>query len=249
MTSISIEDVRAYVKQNIGGFHQAKLAKLRSLKLSEVLRRKNPYLFKAKNITLAQDLVRSLLDAYLSSQEEALFGDFLEGLAVFVCKKVHGGWKSSAQGVDLEFDKDGIRFILTVKSGPNWGNSGQVREMKDNFRKAKQIIRSGNSNLHVVAINGCCYGRDTKPDKGDYYKYCGQTFWEFISGNSDLYLDIIKPLGYAAKKRNSEFYKEYSQIVNRFTSEFSREYVIDGEINWSALVQFNSGKPEPKLEK
>ncbi|MDD5038610.1 MAG: PmeII family type II restriction endonuclease [Dehalococcoidales bacterium] len=241
MTSIRIEDVIAYVKQNIGSFHQAKIAKLRSLRLSEVLRRKNPYLFKAKNVTLAQDLVRSLLDAYLSSQEETLFGEFLEGLAIFINKKVYGGWKSSAQGIDLEFDKLGTRFILAIKSGPNWGNSSQVRKMKDDFRKAKQTIRSNNSNLYVTAINGCCYGRTTKPDKGDYYKYCGQTFWEFISGNPDLYLSIIQPLGYSARKRNSEFYKEYSQIINRFTSEFSQKYVIDGEINWSALVQFNSG--------
>ncbi|MHB8174419.1 MAG: PmeII family type II restriction endonuclease, partial [Nitrospirota bacterium] len=21
-------------------------------------------------------------------------------------------------------------------------------------------------------MNGCCYGRDNKPDKGDYFKYC-----------------------------------------------------------------------------
>ena len=48
---------------------------------------------------------------------------------------------------------------------------------------------------------------------------------------------------------DSSFYKEYSQIVNRFTFEFSQQYVIDGEINWNALVQFNSGKPEPKLKK
>ena len=249
MTLIKIEDVTAYVKQNIGSFHQARLDNLRSLKLSKILRRKNPYLFKAKNITLAQDLVQILLDAHLSSQEETLFGDFLEGLAIFINKKVFGGWKSSAQGVDLEFDKDGTRFILAIKSGPNWGNSSQIRKMKDDFRKAKQAIRSNNSNLHVTAINGCCYGRNTKPDKGDYYKYCGQTFWEFISGNPDLYLKIVKPLGYAARKRNSEFYREYSQIVNRFTSEFSQKYVIDGEINWNALVQFNSGKPKPKPKK
>ncbi len=242
MTAIRIEDVRAYVRQNIGSFHQARLASLRSLKLSKILGRKNPYLFKAKNITLAQDLVRTLLDAHLSSQEETLFGDFLEGLAIFINKKVYGGWKSSAQGIDLEFDKAATRFILAIKSGPNWGNSSQVRKMKDDFRKAKQTIRSSNSDIHVTAVNGCCYGRNTKHDKGEYYKYCGQTFWEFISGNPDLYLKIIQPLGYAARKRNSEFYKEYSQIVNRFTSEFSQKYIINGEINWNALVQFNSGK-------
>ena len=29
-------------------------------------------------------------------------------------------------GIDLEFDKDGVRYIVTIKSGPNWGNSSQI---------------------------------------------------------------------------------------------------------------------------
>jgi hypothetical protein len=40
------------------------------------LKRKNPYLFKAKNILTAQDLVKNLLDAYLQSQEETTFKEF-----------------------------------------------------------------------------------------------------------------------------------------------------------------------------
>ena len=135
MNLIKIEDVRTYVKQNIGNFHQARLDSLKTLKLNKLLRRKNPYLFKAKNVMLAQNLVQILLDAHLSSQEEAIFGDFLEGLAIFINSKVYGGWKSSAQGIDLEFDKDGTRYILAIKSGPNWGNSSQIRKMKEDFKK------------------------------------------------------------------------------------------------------------------
>lgn len=242
MTEIRIEDVKTYVEQNIGSFHKARLESLKTLPLNKILQSKNPYLFKAKNILLAQDLVRMLLDAHLSSQEETMFGKFLEGLAIFINKQVYGGWKSTAQGIDLEFDKDNTRFIVAIKSGPNWGNSSQIRKMKDDFRKAQQTLRTGNSRLHITAVNGCCYGRNTKPDKGDYFKYCGQMFWEFISGNSDLYLKIIKPLGYSARKRNSEFHNKYSQIVNRFTSEFSDKFVTNGEINWESLVQFNSAK-------
>jgi hypothetical protein len=241
MPSIKIQDVRNYVQQNIGDFHSGRLQSIRQLKLNQILRRKNPYLFKAKNVLLAQDLVRILLDAYLSSQEETIFGNFLEGLAIYINGKVYSGWKSSAEGIDLEFNKGGIRYIVTIKSGPNWGNSGQIRNMKDDFKKAERTIRTSASNLHVVAINGCCYGRDSKPDKGDYYKYCGQRFWEFISGNSDLYLKIIKPLGYKARQKNAEFYREYAQIVNKFTLEFGKKFVdAQGKIDWDILVKFNS---------
>lgn len=247
MASIKITDVSQYVEDNIGHFHAGRLERLKKLKLYNILARKNPYLFKAKNILLAQDLVKILLDAYLSSQEETIFGNFLDGLAIYVNNKVYHGWKSSAQGIDLEFNKDNIRYIVAIKSGPNWGNSSQIRKMQDDFKKAKQTIRSSSSNLHVVAINGCCYGRNTKTDKGNYHKYCGERFWKFVSGNPDLYLKIIKPLGHSAKEKNDEFKEKYAQIINKFTSEFSEKFVVNGSINWDLLVQYNSAISKPKI--
>jgi hypothetical protein len=119
MRQIKISDVKIYVESNIGTFHSNRLQNLRKLKLNQILKRKNPYLFKAKNILTAEKLVQTLLDAHLSSQEEAIFGNFLEGLALFINEKVYGGRKSSAEGIDLEFDKDGIRYIVSIKSGPN----------------------------------------------------------------------------------------------------------------------------------
>jgi hypothetical protein len=244
MVSIKIEEVGKYVEKNIGSFHNGRLESLRKLKLNKILERKNPYLFKSKNILLAQDMVKILLDAHLSSQEETIFGNFLEGLAIFVNQRVFAGQKSTTQGVDLEFNKGKTRYIVAIKSGPNWGNSSQIRKMQDDFRKAKQIIRAGSLKIQVVAVNGCCYGRDSKPDKGEYFKYCGQKFWEFISGNSDLYIKIIKPLGYSAREKNEAFQKEYARILNQFTLEFSKTFVKKGIIDWEALIKFNSADLE-----
>jgi hypothetical protein len=96
MKQLNQNDVVEFVEANIGDFHQRRADSFQKLKLSQVLKRKNPYLFKAKNISTAQDLVKLLLDAHLSSQEEAIFGEFLEKLAIFVCNKVFYGKKSSA---------------------------------------------------------------------------------------------------------------------------------------------------------
>lgn len=79
-----------FVEANIGDFHERKLESLKKLKLIGILKRKNPYLFKAKNILTAQDLVKGLMDAHLSSQEETIFGEFLEELAIFACSTVFG---------------------------------------------------------------------------------------------------------------------------------------------------------------
>lgn len=240
MPQIEIHDVQGYIEKNIDNFHFTRLQSLKKLKLIEILRRKNPYLFKAKNILTAQDLVKNLLDAHLSSQEETKFGDFLEGLAIFINGIVYNGKKSSAEGIDLEFSKDNIQYVISIKSGPNWGNSRQINKMKDDFKKAQKILRSNNSNIQIVSVNGCCYGRDNNPDKGDYFKYCGQNFWKFISDNSDLYVEIIEPLGHKAKEKNQEFLEEYSQIINKFTLEFSNNFCVNGKIDWIALVKFNS---------
>ena len=205
MEKLNLKDVIQYVENNIGTFHEKRIQSVDDLKLSKVLKRKNPYLFKAKHVLTADQIVRGIVDAHISSNEETIFGDWLEGLAIFINSKVYGGYKSGIVGIDLEFDKDGYRNIVTIKSGPNWGSSSQIIKLAADFKRAKTTLRTSNSQLNIRAINGCCYGRDNKPDKGDYLKYCGQRFWEYISGNDNLFIEIIEPLGYKAKEKNDDF--------------------------------------------
>ena len=243
MQKLKIDRVIEYVEKNIDVFHKKRIERLSKLKLKTVLKKKNPYLFKAKYLLTSEQIIRSLTDAFISSNEETIFGDWLEGLAIFINKEVYGGWKSGIPGIDLEFDKNNIRYIVTIKSGPNWGNSSQQKKMKSDFIVAKKTLRTSNSGLQIEAINGCCYGKDNNPDKGDFFKYCGQRFWEFVSNNSELYTEIIEPLGYQAKERNHEFNIVYSKMINNFTKLFIDDFCdSNGEINWTKLVQFNSAK-------
>ena len=244
MKPLSLNDVTKYVEDNIGHFHQKRISSLDGLSLKNVLKRKNPYLFRAKYVLTAGDLIKGVVDAHISSHEETIFGDWLEGLAIFINGKVYGGRKSGIQGIDLEFDKDGVRYIVNIKSGPNWGNASQIAKMQSEFKTAQKTLRTSNSGIHVIAVNGCCYGKNTKPDRGNYFKYCGQTFWEFISGDSELYTEIIEPLGHMAREKNEEFRQSYAQMINKFTMEFGHEYCNTyGVINWKKLVEFNSSAP------
>lgn len=248
MYRLNPKDVLRYVEDNISTFHQKRIATLDKLKLSKVLKRKNPYLFKAKHVLTSEQIIRSLVDAHISSNEETIFGDWLEGLAIFICGKVYRGWKSGIPGIDLEFNRDSIRYIVNIKSGPNWANKSQKDKMLAEFTDAKRAIATSGSKVNVIAVNGCCYGKGRNPHKfpkngGDYYKYCGQEFWEFISGNAELYKDIIEPLGFKAKEQNQAFLVSYAQIVNKFTIEFSKQYCKEnGAINWGLIVELNSGR-------
>jgi len=129
MENLNLKDVLQYVEENIGTFHEKRIKSLDSLMLSKVLKRKNPYLFKAKYVMTSEQIIRGIVDAHISSSEEGIFGDWLEGLAIFINGKVYGGDKSSADGIDLEFVNDDIHYLVSIKSGPNWGNKSQKDKM------------------------------------------------------------------------------------------------------------------------
>ncbi len=240
---MNINELYGFVEENIEIFHEKRIEKINKLKLQKLLKRKNPYLFKAKNILTAQEFVENLLSAHLSSQEEAIFGEILEKMAIFVNYLVYKGVKSSAEGIDLEFEKNNIRYIVSIKSGPYWGNSSSIGKLLDNFKKARRILNTNVTEKNVVAVIGCCYGTDSKPDKGEYLKLCGQDFWEFVSGDEYFYQKIIEPLGYKAKEKNLKFQEEYTKVINKFTREFTNNYCEpDGKINWNTILKLNSSK-------
>lgn len=244
MKPMNLNEIKVYVEKHISIFHQKRLEYVTTkVELDTILQQKNPYLFRAKNILTAQDLIKGFLDAFLQSQEETLFGEFIEGLAIFVCSIVHGGKKSELTGIDLEFIKNNVIYIVEVKAGWNWGNSSQIKQLKINFENAKKILEKRTENK-IIAINGCCFGKkkNRNPEKDGYYKMCGQEFWELISGVESFYIDIIEPIGYRAKQKNEEFLEAYSTVVNKFTLEFAQRFCIDGKIEWNKLLKFNSGK-------
>ena len=119
--------------------------------------------------------------------------------------------------------------------------------MRDYFKKASRILATNARRQVLVCINGCCYGRNTTENKGDYFKLCGQSFWEFLSDDPELYRKIIVPIGHKAKERNEQFQAEFAKVVNLFTKQLLADFCHkDGSIDWDKLLAFNSGRPAPK---
>lgn len=231
-----------YVEDNIGDFHKARIEKLKKMNLSILLKRKNPYLYKAKNVVTASAMVESLASAYMSSAEESIFGNWLEGLAIYVCEIIYGGYKSSAEGMDMEFDRDGIHYFVSIKSGPSWSNSSSMKALKADFVRAVNIFNTSRTPVPTMCIEGCCYGNDNKGYKNSIHlKYCGEKFWSLISGEPNLFVDIIEPLGYKAKEKNDEYYKDYGSMINKLTMQFIKDYCdSEGNIDWEKVVRLNA---------
>src|SRR5947209_7124687 len=114
-------------------FYNVRLEGLQSLRLSSILKRKNPYLFKAKNIELAGDLIKSVVDAFLSSQEETIFGNLLEGFAIYISNVLCGGFKSGDDNLYREIispiDKEARLKDETFKRA----YAAKVNEMTQDF--------------------------------------------------------------------------------------------------------------------
>jgi hypothetical protein len=241
MNTLNLDEIQSYVNDNIVDFHQRRVKSLEELQLNKLLN-KNPYLFKAKNLVTAGELVTDLLTAFLSSSEEKLFGDFLEGLAVFVAEKTCNGHKSTAPGVDLEFFNKGVHYVVSVKSGPNWGNSSQQNKLEQDIKNAVARLKQSSRGVNVQAVLGICYGKTKTSYLRGYVKIVGQNFWYLISENYSLYTDIVEPIGYRAKEHNETFLIERNKVINRFTKEFIDRFCDPlGAIDWVKLVEFNSG--------
>lgn len=241
MNSLDFEKINRYINDNLVLFYNALIKSMKELNLDKLLNI-NPYLFKTNNIFTAYELIDGLLNAFLSSSEEKLFGDFLEGLAIYIAEMTCNGHKSSAPGVDLEFINNNIHYLVSVKSGPNWGNSSQQKKLDEDFKTAvirlKQIKREAN----IQPVLGVCYGKTKTSFLRGYMKVVGQNFWYLISENNNLYTDIIEPIGYKAKEQNESFMIEKSKLSNRITKQFIDMFCDEsGAINWVQLVEYNSG--------
>ena len=265
------QDYYDFLTENVvTPFYTKRLAYLREMTLASVLKSKNPYMLKAKNVASPDELVRTIVDAFLSSQEETMFGNLLEGFAIYAAHKLYGGFKpENRPSIDLEFERDDKYYIVGIKSGTNWGNSDQVNRMKDNFKAARIALSEAGIAKEIVAVNGCIYGKeanplrdkkrkrvsgklvavDEEPDK-IYYKFAGQDFWHFISGDDNLYQEIIKPIDEEARERGETFKKTYNGKINEMSLEFGNHFLdTEGQIDWVKLVNYVSkrGAPETSL--
>lgn len=252
MKKLDYEKLNEFIASDvIKPFYDVRLTRLESAKLSDISKRKNPYLFKAKNIETSGDLAKSILDAFLSSQEETIFGDLMENLAIHVCREVFGGRKAKEgkyRSVDLIFERNNKTYIVGIKSGPNWGNSDQVNTMKRNLRIAKKLLRLELKKSSIISVNGCMYGRDNKPHKVNknpdlsYFKICGQSFWELISGDDQLYKIIIQPLDKEAKKRDEAFKELYANKINEMTKDIIDLFYTKNNLDWDKIIEYVSKK-------
>ncbi len=227
-------------------FYERRLDGLKKLSLKKVLRKKNPYLYRALGINKASEIVEQIMLAFVSSSDETIFGNvFFEPIARLAAK----GKVSDAEGVDFVVES-GNRFLaVAVKSGPNWGNADQHKRQSSNFDALRKRLYKIAKQFDPLV--GQAYGQQNKEptDNSRFRRRSGQAFWEEITGDSDFYLKLVRMMRDVPERNHHEYRQRWDEAVNRFSSEFMMDFCSkEGEVDWEKLVEFSSAKPLPKSQ-
>lgn len=223
-------------------FYGSLLEKIDEIKIEDIMKRKNPYLYRAKAMQSASEIVESVLSATVSSSEETIFGNcFFEPLAI----AASGGNKALAEGVDImvEDKAENIIYAIAVKSGTSVFNADSKKRQEQNFNAAAKLAKQAHARYEPII--GYSYGKKRTTGKGKptiYRELAGQDFWAELTGDPDFYIKIINYMGAKPEQYLERYRESYNRASNRLVKQFTVSFCDDdGSINWNKLVRFNSG--------
>ena len=223
-------------------FYANLIEKIDGLNIKKVMKRKNPYLYRAKAMQSASEIVESVLTAFVSSSEETIFGNcFFEPIAI----AASGGNKALAEGIDIMIQDNTTNTIsaIAVKSGPAVFNADSKKRQEQNFMVASKLAQQVKARYE--AYIGYCYGKKKDSGRGKpkmYQELAGKRFWTELTGDEDFYIKIIGYMGTMPEKYVADYKESYNKAANRLVREFSNSFCKeDGSIDWEKLVEFNSG--------
>lgn len=234
------EVVEAIAKA-LDDFYGALIKKVDALNIKTIMRKKNPYLFRAKAMNGAAQIVDAILSAFVSSSEETIFGNvFFEPIAT----AASGGQKALAEGVDIMVEKDDIIYAIAVKSGTSVFNASSKIRQEQNFAATRKLAQQAKKRFQPII--GYSYGRKKTSDKGlakIHTELAGQAFWAELTGDSEFYIKLIRYMDKFPEKYIEEFDAAYQKAANRLVKDFTIQFCNeDGSIDWETLVEFNSGE-------
>jgi hypothetical protein len=239
--------LEALIKKCLNDFHERRIKMLQTLNLRKVLKRKNPYLFKALGTEQAAEIVKKILEAYVSSSDETIFGDaYFEQIA----RNLPNIQVSDSKGCDLILNQENVIHAYALKSGPNPFNSSAKARQNTEFLELKSRLMKLQKQFDPVLAYA--YGRKNKPSSGSfiYRESSGQEFWKEITGDENFYLKLIILMKDEPLKRIDQYQHDWDATINKFTKEFMEDFcLLDGHIDWEKLTKFVSASEPLKLKK
>jgi hypothetical protein len=168
------------------------------------------------------------------------------GTALQTVAKVIAGQGSGVAGADIEKVRDGRRYFIQIKSGPDTAN-------KDIAQNIATLLNSARArDPEAICLLGVCYGR---PDQISGIAHremqtrgvgllIGREFWEFIGDGPGTMADVLELAGEAAAELDAgdETYSERVELkLAELVDEFKRRYGDElKEDAWARFLSDNS---------
>lgn len=234
------EEIVKAIAEALDNFYTSLISKVDALNIKKVFKRKNPYLFRAKAMNGASQIVEAILAAFVSSSEETIFGNvFFEPIATAAAQ----GQKALAEGVDIMVERDNTIYAIAVKSGTSVFNADSRKKQEQNFMAASKLAQQAKKRF--VPIIGYGYGKKKTSNRGlpkFYEELAGKNFWTELTGDEEFYIKLIRFMEELPEQYVTDFDESYQKAANWLVKEFTNEFCNeDGSIDWEKLVEFNSG--------
>jgi hypothetical protein len=200
--------------------------------MRDIIKGKNPYLYRASGIRTCDDLVRRVLVDYGSASVEGDFGKFFETVA----QVASGGVKPAGGGeVDLDIRIDGVARLYAIKSGAKGFNSSSYDKAKRDLNSAERRLRQ--DRVRTEKKIAFAYGRKTTSFREGIEHMASKDFWAEVSGDADFYEKLLRACDALAYLYTADMRAPYDGLL----AEAHHLFCKDNEIDWERILKLVSG--------
>ena len=260
---VKIEDVEKEIRKNLQEHRKRCLESCNELTLDKFLKSTN-FLEICSRYFSIENFINKEVSSRNSLSRQGMFGHFLQGV-VIIMAGANSHFSSNpthdvgAGDVLITNEITGISYLLELKSGENTCNGGGRKNMEAQFIKHKQTSNSNNksrskknplkcmiaivsSNKLIIKINKPKYGFGVI---GVDYVLGGQALWTFLTGNPNIYLDLMEITHEGTFEYEAALKEADEQTTKRLIDELNMR-----ELNsWEKLLKFSCANMEKIMEK
>lgn len=232
ITGLSIQVSERLVSEFEITFAQPFAQKLLSLKMKGIIANKNPYLYRASGIRTCEDLVRRVLQDYVSASVEGYFGKFFEGVA----RVVSGGVKPVGGGeVDLDVRVGDVARLYAIKSGAKGFNSSSYDKAKRDLNSAERRLRQ--DRVRVEKKIAFAYGRRRPAFKEGIEHLSSRQFWAEVSGDDGFYDKLLAVCEALAPLYTADMQAPFAGLLH----EARQLFCVGDDLDWDKILKLVSG--------
>jgi len=197
----------------------------------------NPFLLRALGLETPEEIADFVLTQRVERSIVTSFGQRIQKIAKMLAERGTG-----VEGADICKEKDGRRYYIQIKAGPQTVN-------KDITNEINRLLGSATRrNQGSIALIGMTYGtRNRVSDILQKYSQVdwliGREFWEFISDDEECAKKIFDAAAEVARQPGGgvSYRKHFEEKVRELASQIRERYGTDesGRVRWDRLFDDN----------